>query len=44
VAIGIIASLAFAAALAWYFAQPIRALDWALRSAPRASWTFACAR
>jgi len=33
VAIGIIASLAFAAALAWYFAQPIRALDWALRSA-----------
>ncbi|HTT11369.1 MAG TPA: ATP-binding protein [Burkholderiaceae bacterium] len=33
VAIGIIASLAFAAALAWYFARPIRALDWALRSA-----------
>jgi two-component system OmpR family sensor kinase len=33
VAIGVIASLAFAAALAWYFARPIRALDWALRSA-----------
>ena len=33
IAIGIIASLAFAAALAWYFARPIRALDWALRSA-----------
>jgi len=33
VAIGFIASLAFAAALAWYFARPIRALDWALRSA-----------
>ncbi len=32
-AIGVIASLAFAAALAWYFARPIRALDWALRSA-----------
>jgi two-component system OmpR family sensor kinase len=32
-AIGIIASIAFAAALAWYFARPIRALDWALRSA-----------
>jgi len=33
VAIALIASLAFAAALAWYFARPIRALDWALRSA-----------
>jgi two-component system OmpR family sensor kinase len=33
VAIGVIASVAFAAALAWYFARPIRALDWALRSA-----------
>jgi two-component system OmpR family sensor kinase len=32
-AIGVIASIAFAAALAWYFARPIRALDWALRSA-----------
>ncbi len=33
VAVGAIASLGFAAALAWYFARPIRALDWALRSA-----------
>ena len=32
-AVGVIASLAFAAVLAWYFARPIRALDWALRSA-----------
>jgi two-component system OmpR family sensor kinase len=28
-AVGVIASLGFAAALAWYFARPIRALDWA---------------
>ncbi|WP_374488282.1 ATP-binding protein [Zoogloea sp.] len=29
---GLVASLAFSAALAWYFSKPIRSLRWALRS------------
>ena len=33
VVVGLIACMVFAALLAWYFARPIRALDWALRSA-----------